>query len=160
MRAGTHCRRRRREHLGDFTYQPRARAHGCHLSVRRGPVDSGSGMRTTLNIQVMVAVAAVLLGYLYGGGPAAMAALFGAGVALSNSMLLVWRLHRSKRQVHVDAHRHLRSFYFSTLERFVVVGSLLAMGLGALQLMPLPLIAAFVTGQMAWMISGLISGNT
>lgn len=116
-------------------------------------------MRTTLNIQVIVAVAAVALGYFYGGAPAALAALFGAGIALSNSLLLVWRLHRSKRQIHVDAHRHLRAFYFSTLERFVVVGGLLAMGLGALQLMPLPLIAAFVTGQMAWMISGLTSGN-
>ena len=159
MRAGTHCRWRLRDHLGDIAQQPRVRAHGCNLAIRRGHVDIGSSMRTTLNIQVIVVVAAVLLGYVYGGMPAAMAALFGAGIALSNSMLLVWRLHRSKRQVHVDAHRHLRSFYFYTLERVVVVGSLLAMGLGALQLMPLPLIAAFVTGQMAWMISGLISGN-
>lgn len=127
--------------------------------LRRGHVDIGSGMRKTLNIQITVAVSAALLGYFYGGVTAALAALFGAGVALSNTLLLVWRLHRSKQQVHADAQRHLRSFYFSTLERFVVVGGLLAVGLGALQLMPWPLILAFVTGQMAWIISGLTSGN-
>ncbi|MBU1191006.1 MAG: ATP synthase subunit I [Gammaproteobacteria bacterium] len=117
-------------------------------------------MRKILNIQVVIAVLAALSGYFYGGMPVALAALFGAGIALSNTLLLAWRLHRSKRQIHADAHRHLRSFYFSTVERFFVVGGLLAVGLGALQLMPLPLLAAFVAGQIAWMISGLTSGNT
>lgn len=128
-------------------------------SVRRGHDEAGRDMRMTLNIQALLAAAAAVLGYFYGGMPAAWAALFGAGIALSNTLLLVWRLHRGKRQVHADAHRHLRSFYFSTLERFFVVGGLLAVGLGALKLMPLPLLAAFVAGQIAWMISGLTSGN-
>lgn len=116
-------------------------------------------MRKILNIQIVTALLATLFGYFYGGIPAALAALFGAGIAMSNTLLLVWRLYRSKRQIHADAHRHLRSFYFSTVERFFVVGGLLAVGLGALQLMPLPLLAAFVAGQVAWMISGLTSGN-
>ena len=114
-------------------------------------------MRTILSIQVTLAAIAALLGYLYGGTPAAYAALFGACIALSNSLLLAWRLHRGKRQLHADAQRHLRAFYISTLERYVVVGGLLAIGLGAVQLPPLPLIAAFVAGQTAWMISGLLS---
>lgn len=115
-------------------------------------------MRMILSIQAMVVILAAGVGYLYGGTPATQAALFGAGTALSNTLLLVWRLHRGKRPVHADAHRHLRAMYFSTLERFFVVGCLLAIGIGALQLMPLPLLAAFITGQMAWMISGLTSG--
>ena len=115
-------------------------------------------MRTILSIQAIVAIAAVGIGYLYGGVPASQAALFGAGIALSNSLLLAWRMRQGKRHVHADAQRHLRTFYFSTIERFFVVGGLLAMGLGALQLAPLPLLVAFVAGQMAWMISGLTSG--
>ena len=159
MRAGTHCRLL----LGIIPMVAsncRARS-GLRLehTVRRGHVEDDCGMRITLNIQAIFAAAAAVLGYFYGGMPAALAALFGAGIALSNTLLLVWRLHRGKRQVHADAHRHLRSFYFSTFERFFVVGGLLAVGLGALQLTPLPLLAAFVAGQMAWMISGLTSGN-
>ncbi len=111
-------------------------------------------MRTTLSIQALIAVLAAGGGFLYGGLPAAYAALFGAGIALVNALLLTWRLYRGKRQLHADVHRHLRSFYFSTLERFVVVGCLLAVGLGALQLPPLPLLAAFIAGQMAWLVSG------
>ena len=115
-------------------------------------------MRTILSIQAIVAIVAAVVGYLYGGTPASQAALFGAGTALSNSLLLTWRMHQGKRHIHADAQRHLRAFYFSTIERFFVVGGLLAIGIGALQLLPLPLLAAFVAGQMAWMISGLTSG--
>jgi len=115
-------------------------------------------MRTILSIQAFMVVAAAGIGYLYGGLAAAQGALFGAGIALSNTLLLAWRMRRGQRHLHADAQRHLRSFYFSTLERFVVVGSLLAIGIGALQLSPLPLLVAFVAGQMAWMISGLTSG--
>jgi len=116
-------------------------------------------MRTILSIQALIIPVAAALGYLHGGVPAAQAAVFGAGTALSNTGLLVWRLHRSKRHLHADAHRHLRSFYFSTLERFFVVGGLLAIGLGALQLTPLPLLAAFVAGQTAWMFSWIDFGR-
>jgi ATP synthase protein I len=114
-------------------------------------------MRTILSLQAIVAAAAAVIGYLHGGTPAAWAALFGAGIALTNTLLLAWRLHRGKRQLHTDAQRHLRSFYFSIVERFFIVGGLLAIGFGALHLAPLPLIAAFVAGQSAWMISGLTS---
>lgn len=114
-------------------------------------------MRTILSLQAIVAAAAAVIGYLYGGTSAASAALFGAGIALTNTLLLAWRLHRGKRQIHADAQRHLRSFYLSIVERFFVVGGLLAIGFGALQLAPLPLIAAFAAGQSAWMISGLTS---
>ncbi len=114
-------------------------------------------MRTILSIQAFMLVVAMGSGYLYGGPAAAQGALFGAAIALANTLLLAWRLHQGKRHVHADAQRHLRAFYFSTLERFVVVGGLLAIGIGALQLSPLPLLAAFVAGQMAWMISGLTS---
>jgi len=138
---------------------PRASGFQAEQRVRRTRDEIGCGMRKILYTQALVVVIATALGYFYGGRPAALAALFGAAIALSNTLLLVWRLNRGKRQIHVDAHRHLRSFYFSTLERFLVVGGLLAIGLGALQLMPLPLVAAFVAGQVAWMISGLISGN-
>lgn len=117
-------------------------------------------MRTILTIQAIVAAAAAGIGYFYGATPAALAALYGAGIALSNTALLAWRSQRGKRQLHADAHRHLRSFYFSVVERYFVVGGLLAAGLGGLDLSPLPLIAAFTAGQMAWMISWIDYGRT
>ena len=116
-------------------------------------------MRTILTIQAIVAATAAGIGYFHGQAPAALAALYGAGTALANTALLVWRQQRGKRQLHADPHRHLRSFYFSVVERYFVVGGLLAAGLGGLQLLPLPLIAAFTAGQMAWMISWIDYGR-
>lgn len=116
-------------------------------------------MRTILSIQACLTAAAAVAGYLYGGPPAAVAALFGAATALSNTALLAWRLHRGKRQVHADARWHLWSFYVSSIERLLVVGGLLAIGIGALRLTPLPLMMAFVAGQMAWMFSWIDHGR-
>jgi hypothetical protein len=115
-------------------------------------------MRTILSIQTIIAAAAAVIGYLYGGMPAALAALYGAAIALTNTLLLVWRQHRGKRQLHADAQRHLWSFYFSTLERYFVVGGLFVAGLGGLHLSPPPLLIAFVAGQVAWLFSWIDHG--
>lgn len=131
---------------------------GTHGPDARARAFDGCGMRTILSIQTIIAAAAAVIGYLYGGMPAALAALYGAAIALTNTLLLVWRQHRGKRQLHADAHRHLRSFYFSILERYFVVGGLFVAGLGGLQLSPPPLLIAFVAGQVAWLFSWIDHG--
>ncbi|MFN2308731.1 MAG: ATP synthase subunit I [Gammaproteobacteria bacterium] len=115
-------------------------------------------MRAILSIQVFIAAVAAVVGYLYGGTPVAFAALYGAAIALSNTLLLVWRQYRGKRVLHADAHRHLRSLYFSILERYFVVGGLFVAGLGGLHLAPPPLLIAFVAGQLAWLFSWIDHG--
>lgn len=56
------------------------------------------------------------------------------------------------RRPHLDAHYELRSFIFSGLERFVVVGLLLAAGMGPLGLDPLGVVGGFVAGQLTWLL--------
>lgn len=114
-------------------------------------------MRSVLITQAMVAIVAALTGYLWKGGNAALAGLFGALVALINALLLTWRMQQGKRPPHADPQRHLYRFYFSAIERLLVVGTLLALGLGVLKLMPLALLMAFVAGQLALIIAGSLS---
>lgn len=90
----------------------------------------------------------------------AIAWLFGAGIALSNTALLAWRSHRLARRPATDAHRDLRAFFFSAIERLVIVIMLFAAGLGALGLPPLPLLGAFIAGQLVLMISSFKTGLT
>jgi ATP synthase protein I len=82
--------------------------------------------------------------------------LFGGGVALLNSGLLVWRWRRGLRDYHCDGGRHLRSFQRSALERFFVVGIMLAMGFALLDLAPSPLLTGFIVGQLAWVIAAAV----
>ena len=114
-------------------------------------------MRSVLITQAFVVILATLSGYLWSGVGAAQAAGFGAMIAFTNVLLLNWRLQQGKRPQHADPQRHLRQIYFSAIERLLVVGTLLALGLGVLKLLPAALILAFIAGQLAWIVAGSLS---
>ena len=101
--------------------------------------------------QAGVVALAALIGGAFGEAGIALAVLFGGGVAVVNSSLLLWRWHQGVRDYHCDAGRHLRSFYRSSMERFFVVVILLAAGFVWLDDHPLALLAGFLVGQIAWM---------
>ncbi|MHB9117686.1 MAG: ATP synthase subunit I [Burkholderiales bacterium] len=111
-----------------------------------------------VSIQIYLAIAAAAIFYLVGADNLAKATLYGAIVALVNVLLLRWRMHRSGRRESVDPHRDLSEMYYSSMERFFVVGLLLAVGIGWLKLMPVAVLAAFVVGQLALIISSIASG--
>ena len=106
-----------------------------------------------LSLQAAVIVAMALLAGGWQGWTVTVAVMFGGGVALLNSALLVWRWHRGLCDYHCDGERHLRSFYRSSLERFFVVAISLVAGLTVLHLDPLPLLTGFLVGQLAWVIA-------
>jgi ATP synthase protein I len=91
------------------------------------------------------------------GGVVGEAMLAGGVVALTNTMLLAWRMRDDPRSEDRSAQVHLWMFYRSSLERFFVVGSLLAAGMGPLGFKPLPMLAGFVLGQLALIVSTLLT---
>lgn len=110
--------------------------------------DGTSIIRLQLLAALVVGVASLFLADEL----AAQATLFGAGAALINTLLMVWRVRRAARRPHLDAHRELRSFFLSGLERFVAVALLLAAGMGPLELNPLGVVGGFVAGQLTWLL--------
>jgi hypothetical protein len=86
-----------------------------------------------------------------------MALTYGAVVALVNSGMLVGRWYRGLHNYHCNGERHLKSFHRSMLERFFVVGILLAVGFGYLGLAPQAVLAGFIVGQLAWAIANLLA---
>ena len=118
-------------------------------------------VRRVAGVQAVVVLIGAFVGLVLYGNVVAQAVLAGGAVALTNTLLLVWRMrddHRSANQK--SAQGHLWTFYRSSLERFFVVGSLLAAGMGPLEFKPLPLLAGFVLGQMALVFSFLIIRRT
>jgi len=102
---------------------------------------------------VLIAGAALVVAYAFGGSEA-MALLYGGAVAWANVGLLFWRWRRGVSEHHCDPSRHLKSFHRSMLERFFVVGVLLAPGF-VLSAHPAILLAGFVVGQLAWLLASL-----
>ena len=115
-------------------------------------------MRTFLTVQVVLVALATTGSFWIGGLAMAVAVLYGGATAMTNTGLLAWRLYQGKRPQHADPGRHLRSFYRSTIERFVIVALLFAAGIGVLHLMPGAVLAGFIVGQLALLISGLTFG--
>lgn len=108
--------------------------------------------------QAAAATVGAALGYVYSGEAAAVAAWFGSFVAFLNTMLLAWRMRFSATRAAQDPRRELAGLVRSSMERFFMVSLLIAVGLGWMKLMPLPLLAGFALGQLALVVSTIISG--
>lgn len=104
-------------------------------------------------LQVFAVLIGSLFAYAMLGPNDALAACYGGATALANTLFIVWRMRQPQRTGDLNAFRQLRSLYRSSMERFIVVGALLAVGMGVLHLAGLPLIAGFVFGQVSLMIS-------
>lgn len=83
----------------------------------------------------------------------ASAALFGALIAQVSSGLLVWRWWQGRHDYRSDPRYHLSKFYRSIIERLVLVGFLLVVGISVLKLDALWLLAGFLGGQLAWALA-------
>jgi hypothetical protein len=110
-----------------------------------------------LMLQFMQVVVTGVLGWYLKDDLFALALLFGGLVAVVNSGMLVVRWRQGLKDYHCDGRRHLKSFNRSMLERFFVVGMLLAAGFKFLNLPQLVMLAGFIVGQTAWVISLTLS---
>lgn len=112
-------------------------------------------VRLALGFLVAVIVVSALLAAWMGSLGTGAAVFYGGAVALANAALLLWRWYQGLDKFYSDAAKHLQAFVRSSVERFFVVGILLAAGFLLLRLEPVALLAGFVVGQLAWMIASL-----
>jgi len=89
------------------------------------------------------------------GWGAAIAALFGGGITVLNTLLQLWQLRRVETKIGNGAERNMRFLYRCMVERFVATVGLFALGMGGLALPPLALISGFVVGQLPLLFVGL-----
>lgn len=113
-----------------------------------------SGMRKLVMLQLLlVSVTSVVFFALYGGFQAGSAA-YGGVSACASQLLLAWRRNKADRGPALSAGASIRLLYRTALERFVLVGVLLVLGLGVWRLDPLALITGFIAGQLALVFNG------
>jgi F0F1-type ATP synthase assembly protein I len=112
-------------------------------------------MQRVMLWQVGMVGVASLASAVYGGIVMALAVLYGGAIAIVNLILLFWRWYSGAKNYHCDAPMHLKGFYRSSQERFIVVGILLALGFVLIQSGALAMLAGFLIGQLAGMTAGL-----
>lgn len=108
--------------------------------------------------QAAIAIISAALLYYLQGKDAAISIFFGSAVAIVNALLQIWCLRAGVRREVQGARQELAWLVRFSLERFVVVALLMAAGLGWLKLMPVPLLAGFVLGQLTLVVSAILYG--
>ena len=108
----------------------------------------------TLRFQLLLVGLAAGTFYVLSGYDQALSALFGGGMAVLNVLLLTWRRHQADSGRALSAGQSLWVLYRSAIERFVLVLALFVLGMGVLQLEPLPLLSGFVAGQLGLFVNG------
>ena len=110
-----------------------------------------TSMRRVALAQAALAPIAALISGMVAGVEAGLAVLYGALVALAVSAVLVWRERQSMQHPEWDQHRLFKVFIRAGIERLVLLMALMAMGLGVLNLTPLPLLLGLLLAQLGWL---------
>lgn len=115
-------------------------------------------IRRVLSLQLALLLIVAVGVYAMWGAVATKAALFGVFIATANTLLIVWRMrviNKASDNKASNKSANLNEFIRSWLERYLVVGVLLALGLGSLKLLPLGLLSGFILGQLIWILAPL-----
>jgi ATP synthase protein I len=127
----------------------------------RGPEDYSEGGRMH-KVLVIQAILILTVGGVFGSVSdawGAIAAIFGGVIALLNTLLLIWRAHRTDKTDTLSAGENLGVFYLSALERFAMVAMMFLLGLGVIELLPLPMLTGFIVGMLAIFSVGITGRN-
>jgi len=114
-------------------------------------------IRRVIGLQAVVLIAAGLTAATFWGVEAAKGAWFGAAIGLANTLMIAWRMNPSAaaQEGEQSAQRHLRQFYRSWIERYVLLLVLFALALIGLKLLPVALLSGFILAQAAWIVAPL-----
>ena len=111
------------------------------------------GIRRVLVSQIVLTLLTAGAAFALLGSAAALAALYGGGVALVSTWLLGRRVSRTQEIARQGDTGSQLALYAGILPRFIVTLALLAAGIGWLKLAPIPLIVAFGLAQLGFAIN-------
>jgi len=111
---------------------------------------SSREIRRILLGQIVLGLITAAIVLAFWGGSDALAALFGAAIAVLNSLTLAFSLERAAAQAASEPGKAARRLFFGFVGRLILVVVMLALAMGWLQLHPLPLVAGFAMTQVAY----------
>ncbi|MGB5409444.1 MAG: ATP synthase subunit I [Thiogranum sp.] len=82
----------------------------------------------------------------------AVSVCYGGCVATANGLLLARCAHRDVKAPQRSPQQSLAAAYLCVVQRFLVIASLFALGLGLLKLKPMALMTGFIAGQLVLVI--------
>jgi ATP synthase protein I len=109
-----------------------------------------SGLQNIIIAQLILTAVVVVGAFVWQGYAGALSALFGGVIVLLNSFLLARQVRRAGK---LEGSSVAVSMYAGAAQRFIVAAAGFAIGMGLLKLAPLPMVAAFVVAQFAFLFA-------
>ena len=113
-------------------------------------MEADPGMKRLLIIQVGLVLVALVGAYYWYDSAGVIAALYGGGIALINTLWLGRKVELAGEMAEEELQRGIYAIYFNAVQRFVFVLVALGVGLQALKLVPQPLLLTFGIAQVAY----------
>jgi ATP synthase protein I len=114
-----------------------------------------TGIRRVLLSQLVLVVGVAAGSWILVGEPAgrfsALSALYGGAITMLSTWWLGRRVQQSGAIAHTQPQRSQMVLYAGAIQRFVLTLVLLGLGLGWLDLAPVPLIVAFAAAQLGFL---------
>ena len=109
-------------------------------------------IKHVIKLQILVVV--ILMITIKWVFPAALkSVLYGGSVAVLNSGFLYWRMRQACLTPVTTAQKSLKQVQQSALERFLLIGIMLAVGMvGKLKLLPITVLISFIIGQLVFLL--------
>ena len=107
-------------------------------------------LRRLLIVQAGLILASATAYFFAQGGAAAVAAAFGGAIALLNALVSAHHLKRASVGAAGNAQRGMLELYLGAVIRFIATPLLVAVGIVALGLAPVPMLVAFAVAQVAY----------
>lgn len=113
-----------------------------------------TGATKMLTIQSLLVAGMAILFYIHQGALAAQAALYGGGIVMFNVWMMNRRIQAAMELAKVEPGQEIKVLYITAVQRFILTLIFLGLGMGGLQLPPLPLVATLAVAQLGYLFNG------
>jgi ATP synthase protein I len=113
-----------------------------------------TGATQMLIIQSLLVAGMAMLFYVHQGALAAQAALYGGGIVMFNVWMMNRRIQAAIKLAKVAPGQEVRVLYLTAVQRFIFTFICLVLGMGGLQLPPIPIVVALAVAQLGYLFNG------
>lgn len=116
-----------------------------------------TGATQMLIIQSLLVAGMAVLFYVHQGALAAQAALYGGGIVMFNVWMMNRRIRAAIKLAKVAPGQEVRVLYLTAVQRFIFTFICLVLGMGGLQLPPIPIVVALAVAQLGYLFNGRVN---
>ncbi len=121
-------------------------------TLERSNLDTGATKMLAMQSLFVLVITGFF--YAYQGPLAAQSALYGGSIVMLNVWMMNRRVQAAIELAKVAPGTEVRILYLAAIQRFILTLILLGLGMGGLQLPPLPMVVSFAIAQFGYLFTG------